>query len=84
MAGGGKNTPNGEGRPYDPPQRSKALHKHTLFGAELEQLSEEDKHAMRQLDLEKLQADQEQARLAQQQRYKPTLPSHMKEMLPSN
>ena len=70
-----------EGRPYDPPQRTKAMPKHTLFGAEVQQFSEEDKKAMKELDLEKIKESHHKERLARQQRYKPSLPSYLKKKL---
>ena len=71
-----------EGRPYDPPYRTKAYPPHTLFGAEMQHFTEAEKQAMKDMDLARYKADKEKERRLQQQRYKKKLPSYLKESLP--
>ena len=70
-----------KGRPYDPPQRTKAVPRHTLFGAEVQHIDEDEKKAMKELDLEKIKENHHRERLAHQQRYKASLPPYLKKKL---
>lgn len=72
-----------KGHPYDRGQRTQAMPKHSLFGAELEHFNKDEQKAIKEIDLKKFQEDQNQERLTQQTRYKSKLPPYLQNCMPS-